>query len=73
MDISKIKILGHEYTVAKKENFIAETGENTGQCNNYINTITIAKEMSESGKHEVLAHEIIEALNDRLSFSYAHF
>ena len=72
MDISKIKILGHEYTVTQKENFIAETGGNTGQCNNYTNTITIAQEISESGKREVLTHEIIEALNYRLELNLEH-
>lgn len=70
--MKKIKILGHEYVVKEKAYYIAETNGNTGQCNNYTNTITIAKEIPNSSKVEALIHEIIEALNYRLELDLEH-
>ena len=61
-----IKILGHGYTINVDDNYIAESDGNTGRCNNYTNTITIAGNIPESSKREVLIHEILETVNYRL-------
>lgn len=72
MFLNTVKILGHEYKVILKENYIAESGGNTGQCNNYTNTITIAGCLPESGRNEVLIHEVLEAVNYRLELGLEH-
>lgn len=71
-DGKKIKILGHEYILRQKDAYIVESGGNTGQCNNYLQVITIANELPLSGQHEVLIHEVIEALNYRLELGLEH-
>ncbi len=68
----KIKILGHEYKIVIDEHYIADSGGNTGQCNNYVNEIRICGTLPESAQHEVMMHEIIEALNYRLELNLEH-
>lgn len=68
----KVKILGHEYRVEQVEGYLAKTGGNTGQSNNYLNVITIGRELAESTKHEILLHEIIEAVDSRLELNLEH-
>lgn len=72
MILKKIKILGHIYEVILENDFITETGGNTGRCNNYTNQIHICSKLPESAQHEVLIHEIIEALNYRLELDLEH-
>lgn len=59
----KIKILGHEYKVILNDDYITESGGNTRPYNSYTNKIHICGKLPESAQHEVLMHEIIEALN----------
>lgn len=68
----KIKILGHEYKVILNDDYITESGGNTGRCNSYTNEIYICGKLPESAQHEVLMHEIIEALNYRLELDLEH-
>ena len=67
-----VKILGHIYRVQLTDNYIAKSGGNTGQCNNYLNVISIGKELPDSGQMEVLLHEILEAINYRLELGLEH-
>ena len=67
-----IKILGHDYQVELTDNYIAKSGGNTGQCNNYLNIISIGKELPKSSQLEVLLHEVLEAINYRLELELEH-
>ncbi|SDD63110.1 hypothetical protein [Sporomusa acidovorans] len=70
--LKTLKILGHEYTIDVKENYVAQSGGNSGQCNNYLNIISIGAELPQSGKNEVLMYEILEAINYRLELGLEH-
>lgn len=69
----KIKILGHEYKIILDSNYIEKSGGNTGKCNNYRNEIYICSKLPESSQHEILIHEIIEALDYRLELNLEHY
>jgi hypothetical protein len=69
----KINILGHEYKIILDKDYIEKTGGNPGQCNNFRNEIHVYGGLHESAQHEVLLHEIIEALNYRLELDLEHY
>jgi len=72
MPLKSVKILGHEYKINILDKYIAQSGGNTGQCNNYLNEINIAGDLPQSGKNEVLLHEVLEAINYRLELRLEH-
>ena len=72
MQNKKIKILTHDYQVNIQDDYIIESDGETGKCNNYTNTITIAGGLAESSQKEILLHEILEALNYRLELGLEH-
>jgi len=68
----KVKILGHEYKILPEENYVVQSGGETGEVNNYLNVIRIGKELTPSGQMEILLHEILEAINYRLELNLDH-
>lgn len=70
MDIpSKLKILGHEYTVKLVD--LNET-DKFGSMNPNTNTIRINRNKAPSQQESTLLHEIIEALNCNLELGLDH-
>jgi hypothetical protein len=52
--------------------YAVKTGGESGQSNNYLNTITIGRELASSTQFENLLHEIIEAIDFRLELNLEH-
>ena len=68
--IEKLKILGHDYSVANKN--MGFKSDTVAQCNMASLEIEICSSYPESRQKEGLIHEVIEALNYHLELKLPH-
>ena len=69
LTVSKLKILGHEYTIDRETSGLLG---NPSECNYFYNLIKIASDLPDSTQSEVLLHEIIEAICNRCEVEIEH-
>jgi len=67
----KLRLLGHDYTVATQRNLIATRGV-SGELDKVHQTITVDAALPRSRCDEALLHEIFEAANYHLELQMSH-